>query len=89
MRRFEAAQIIKELLTTDQYKVKDSLTDDQFDAIQMAFWALENPGMLCCGFCVKFEKEENSYSGWCQFHDRSAEVSDSVCQYFEIGGQTH
>ena len=48
VRRFEAAQIIKELLTTDQYKVKDSLTDDQFDAIQMAFWALENPGMLCC-----------------------------------------
>lgn len=88
MRRYEAIRVIKELLTTDQYKVKDSLTDDQFDAIQMAFWALENPEMLCCGFCEKFENEEIPYSGWCLCHDRSAEVSDSACQYFETGGQT-
>ena len=86
MRRFEAATIIRALLTTDQYKVKDSLTDEQLEAIQMAYWALRNPENLCCGFCAKFEIGEEDKTGWCLYHDRAADSSDSACHYFETGG---
>ena len=70
-------------LRTDTYGFRDSMTDEQIEAIQMALNALEFPECMNCGSCQRFVDEDAEGNGWCEEHDRSAKCSDGVCGYYE------
>ena len=77
MKRSDAVKAIHEILEKDTYGFRDSMTDEQIEAIQMALNALEFPECMNCG------DEDTEGNGWCEEHDRSANCKDSVCGYYE------
>ena len=83
MKRAVAAKIIHEIFDTDTYGFRDSMTDEQQEAIQMALNALENPECMSCGYCQKFVDESADGWGWGEEHDRSALCEDKPCGYYE------
>lgn len=83
MKRIDAVKTIHEILETDTYGFRDSMTDEQIEAIRMALNALEFPECMNCGGCQRFVDEDTEGNGWCEKHDRSANCEDSVCGYYE------
>lgn len=83
MKRADAVKIIHEIFETDTYGFRDSMTDEQIEAIWMALNALEFPECMNCGGCQRFVDEDAEGDGWCEEHDRSAKCSDGVCGYYE------
>lgn len=83
MNRGEAIGTIKEIFGADQYGIRDTLTDEQTEAIKMSLNALENPECMSCGYCQKFADESTDGWGWCEYHDRSAMCDDKACRYYE------
>lgn len=83
MKRKDAVKIIHEILDTDTYGFRDSMTDEQQEAMWMALNALEFPDCMCCGGCQIFVDEDTDGNGWCNEHDRPAAYSDPVCDFYE------
>ena len=83
MKRSDAVKIIHEILEKDTYGFRDSMTDEQIEAIWMALGALDSPECMICGSCQRFVDEDTEGDGWCEEHDRSANCKDSVCGYYE------
>ena len=80
MKRSDAVKIIHEILEKDTYGFRDSMTDEQIEAIWMA---LDSPECMICGSCQRFVDEDTEGDGWCEEHDRPANCKDSVCGYYE------
>lgn len=83
MIRIDAVKTIHEILETDTYGFRDSMTDEQIEAIWMALNALEFPECMNCGGCKRFVDEDAEGYGRCDEHDQPAYCEDSVCGYYE------
>ena len=83
MKRSDAVKIIHEILEKDTYGFRDSMTDEQIEAIWMVLGALDSPECMICGSCQRFVDEDTEGDGWCEEHDRPANCKDSVCGYYE------
>ena len=83
MKRRDAVKTIHEIFEEDAYGLRDTMTDEQSEAIWMALNALEFPECMNCGGCQRFVDEDTEGNGWCEEHDRSANCEDSVCGYYE------
>ena len=86
MRRKDAVKIIYEIFNTDTYGFRDSMTDEQIKAIRMALSALEFPGRMNCGGCLRFADEDAAGLGRCEQHDRYVWSSNYPCGFYEQRG---
>lgn len=66
MKRSDAVKIIHEILEKDTYGFRDSMTDEQIEAIWMALSALDSPECMICGSCQRFVDEDTEGDGWCE-----------------------
>lgn len=63
MKRSDAVKIIHEILEKDTYGFRDSMTDEQIEAIWMALSALDSPECMICGSCQRFVDKDTEGDG--------------------------
>lgn len=83
MKRKAAIEMLHEILENDTYGFRDSMTDEQIKAVQMALDSLEFPENMCCGDCLHFVYEDIDGYGWCQKCDRRNRCDDGPCDDYE------
>lgn len=79
MNRKKAIDTIKEVFGEDRYGIRDTLTDEQAEAIRFALFALKHPERMCCGRCEAFGDEDVNGDGWCYRKDKFATCDDKPC----------
>lgn len=85
MDRANAIEIIEEIFGEDRYGIRDTLTDEQIEAIQIALHSLKAPECMSCGYCQELADEDSDGWGWCKQHDRAAHCNDEPCLSYEKG----
>lgn len=83
MIKTEAEKTLKEMLEVDSLGILGSMSDEQIEAIRMAYRALKNPECMTCECCQRFVDETAEGDGWCEEHDRKAMCNDPACGYYE------
>lgn len=83
MKKMEAEKTLKELLEVDSLGIAASMTDEQIEAVRVAYRALKNPDSLTCGCCQRMVDETTEGDGWCEEHDRKAFCDDPACPHYE------
>lgn len=83
MKKMIAEKILEELLEVDSLGIAASMTDEQIEAVRVAYSALKRPGSLTCGYCQRLVDETSEGGGWCEQHDREAMCNDPACGYYE------
>ncbi len=87
MNQEKAVEILKELLEQDSLGIRDSMSDEQIEAMKLALFALENPQCVTCGGCAKFSDEDTEGRGWCEPNDRPAHCDEGPCGRYEKRSQ--
>lgn len=83
MKRRDAVDTLHEILDSDTYGFRDSMTDEQITAVQMALDALEFPEVMCCGECLSFTYEDTEGYGTCNKHNRCRRCDNEPCDDYE------
>lgn len=83
MKKSEAEKTLKEMLETDSLGILGSMSDEQIEAVKLAYHALRNPECMACGYCQRFVDETVDGDGWCEEHDRKAMCNDPACGCYE------
>lgn len=83
MKKMQAEKTLEELLEVDSLGIAASMTDEQIEAVRVAFRALKCPESLTCGYCQRFADETVKGDGWCKQHGRLAQCDDPACCHYE------
>lgn len=83
MNRLEAIETIREIFETDCIGIRNTLSDEQISAIHMAWFALENPESLSCGYCKNLIAEDMCGYGRCEKLDILVYCDCEPCDFYE------
>lgn len=84
MRKYEAERVLEEMLGADSLGVTASMSDEQIEALHIAYRALLRPESMICGYCQRFEEEGTDGDGWCKECDRKTHCDNPACSSYEM-----
>lgn len=79
----DAEKAMEELLEIDSLGILLSMSDEQIEAVRMAYRVLKYPESATCGYCQRITDELSVGEGWCEQHDRKAFCNAPACPHYE------
>lgn len=83
MKKMEVEETLEELLEVDSLGIAASMTDEQIEAVRVAYRVLKRPESLTCGYCQRFTDDTADGGGKCEVSGRMVAREDRACPYYE------